>query len=543
MDDSDSERAKFPSILGFSQTGAHGFSRARRAAIAGAFGHARLDGHGGVALVGDYGKAFGGDDAILAGSGPDTELACGDRGIAFAADTSRTLTVGDEGFAIAMQPVERVTAGKNAIVVLKDASHFGPMLTVGEGTLVIKRLRRGDIHDALEFVVTMPGQAGLIENVSCLSCGVAFEDAKTAPAFFEYYQRSLEQNDQKWLWRSMEAFEPGVEMPGISVSESALTPLGDRIDPLTDERRIILCNCSVAESSSKGASLIAKKWDADRKSLDGIPGLLWGIGNPVAAGFGSAWHWALVQVESYVATAPADHSGHPGAVKFEEGLLLHTGNAFTILEKLIELGADPERLIGQIYRTGDGGHVAPGHFGAAIAGARGWASAGQSGTAVVGENGFAEASGFGLANAGRRGIAISDADGRSFASVGGVAVSRGRRNGKAAVGDRGLAVGFGQFKELFCLSRGAAISTAHGGRIRIVRDAVAIGQGSIEAGTDCVAVSLDGTVAGGDGTLLVACYHDVDGKRQYVSAVVGQDGILPDTRYCVRDGALQPYSA
>jgi hypothetical protein len=318
--------------------------------------------------------------------------------------------------------------------------------------------------------------------------------------------------------------------------------VGERIDPITCERKIILCSSSPSQASFTADGLVvAKEWDADPTSLDGIFGLLWGIGDPAAAGLGYGWNWALVEVESYVATAPPDRRGYPGAVKFEEGILLDDGAYLRMLEKLIELGVDPERLIGQINRTGDGSHVEAGDFGAAFAGARGWAMAGQSGTAVAGESGFAEASAYGCARVGFRGIAITDADGSSFARVGGVAVSRGKRLGYAGVAGRGLAVGDGRFKRVVAGSRGAAVSTAHGSRMTILSGAVAIGWGDISARSDCVAVSLDGTVEGSYGTLIVACHYDAQGTRRYVSGMVGVDGIMPDTRYCVRDGALHPF--
>ena len=536
MDDSSSEGAKSSNIPAFAQAGTNGLARATRAAIAGMLGHAKLDGDGGVALVGDSGSARGGDYAILAGSGPDVDLACGDRGIAFAADTSRALTVGDEGFVIAMKTAERVTTGKNAIIVLMEQWGPGPMVTVGEGSLVIIRLKGGEI------CIAMPGQAGLIENTPCVFWDGEFVDAGTDPEHVARYQRNVAENEERWLLRILEFFEVSDEVSDVSASQPEPTLMGERIDPLTCERKIILCSPAQSEASfTAEGRVVATEWDADPRSLNGIVGLLWGIGDPYKAALHYDWKWTLVEVDSYVPTAPPDRRGHPGAVKFEEGSVLYQGTSLTILEKLIELGAEPDRLIGQIHRTGDGGHVKAGPFGAAVAGARGSAMAGQGGTAVAGESGFAKAGAFGCARAGFRGIAISDADGSSFARFGGVAVSRGKRYGYAGVAGPGLAVGDGRFKKVIAGSSGAAIATAHGGLMRIAIGAVAIGWGDIKASTKCVAVTLDGTIAGGDGTLLVACHYNAHGARRYVSAIVGRDGILPDTRYCVRDGVLQPY--
>jgi hypothetical protein len=548
MDDSKSERAKSPDIPVFAQAGANGHALATHAAIAGTFGRAKLDGDGGVALVGDSGSAIGGDYAILTGSGPEVTLICGDRGITFAADTSRELTVGEEGIVVAMKPAERVTTGRNAIVVLMEQSDFGPMVAVGEGSLVIVRVSRDQVGlGQAEICIARPGQAGLIENIPCVFWGSKFVDSRTDPATFKDYQRRLEQNDEHWVLGSLEHMqsvdsgEIDDDVSNVSASQPEPSPLAERIDPLTCERKIILCNRETSDAYVLTDRLVAKEWDADPRSLNGIFGLLWGIGDPRAAVLGYGEQWALVEVDSFIPTAPVDHCGHPGAVKFEEGLLVHVGTRGEILGKLIELGVEPDRLIGQVHRVGDGGHVEAGPFGAAFAGARGWAMAGQSGTAVAGESGFAEASAYGCARVGFRGIAVTDADGSSFARVGGVAVSRGKRLGYAGVAGRGLAVGDGRFKRVVAGSRGAAVSTAHGSRMTILSGAVAIGWGDISARSDCVAVSLDGTVEGSYGTLIVACHYDAQGTRRYVSGMVGVDGIMPDTRYCVRDGALHPF--
>jgi len=541
MDDPSDESAKSPDIPVFARAGADGHALATHAAIAGTFGRARLDGYGGVALVGASGSASGGDYAILAGSGPEVTLVCGDRGIAFAADTSRHLTVGDEGIAVAMKPAERITTGRYAIVVLMEQSGRGPIVTVGEGSLVIVRLSADQVGlDQAGICLARPGQAGLIENTPCLFLNGGFVDSGTDPSHLEHYQRYLAQNDEQWLLRSVEAVEAGDRVADLSASQPEPSRSAGWIDPLTCERKIVLCNRSPSEAYVLTDRLVAKEWDADPSSLNGIFGLLWGIGDPRAAVLGYGEQWALVEVGSFVPTAPVDHHGHPGAVKFDEGLLLQEGTHQDILEKLIELGAEPDRLIGQVCKRGDGGDADAGPFGAALAGARGWARAGQGGTAVVGESGFAQAGPFGLAHASERGIAISGACGKSWARLGGVAVSQGKRYGSAIVVGRGLAVGDGRFKRVVAGNRGAAISTAHGSRITTMTGAVAIGWGDIKAGSDCVAVALDGTVAGGLGTLLVGSYHDAAGTRQFVSAVVGQDGILPDTRYCVRGAALQP---
>lgn len=539
MVSSRSEGTEATEIPAFAHAGTWGYARATRAAIAGYYGRAELVDTGGVALVGESGRAEGREYAILAGSGPNAMLQCGDRGIAFAADTSRELTVGDEGIVIAMKPAERVTTGKHSIVVLMDADTRGPIVTVGEGSLIIKRFDG-------KFVVAMPGEVGLIENAPCLSDGAEFLDAGTNPYVFENYLRELNISEyvhlERFMLESLGLSEISGEVSDNSAAEPApaSAPTAERIDPLTHDRKIILCKRSPDGAIVGDDYVVALQWDPDPTSLDGVFGLLWGIGDPAAVGLGYGERWVLVEVDSYVPTSPADHLGHPGAIKFRDGVILQTGSYFEILEKLIELGVEPDRLIGRVQRVGDGGRAEAGRFGAAIAGARGWASADRSGAAVVGENGFAEAGTYGFANAGYRGIAITDADGSSFARVGGVAVSRGKRYGYAGVAGRGLAVGDGRFKRLVAGSRGAAVSTGSGSNIRTMSDAVAIGRGDLQLRSDCVGVAMDGTLSGTTGALLVGCYHDAVGQRRYAVAMVGRDGILPDTRYGVREGCLTP---
>jgi len=528
---------------GFSRAEHFGVAKGTRAAIAGTFGRAILKGFGGVAMAGKFGSAHGGERAVVVSGGPDCWLEAGPGGIAFSPHTALNIRVGDGGLVIATKPVTSVIAGNNAIVVLTDASSVGPLIQVGANSLVIRRWREGSTPVDVLTVIATPGQAGLQDGKPGLMLDNTVVDGDTDPEQYNCALRYQQDEVERWIVYSLDqdfidSVMSDVPAPAVADRPSAVR---DRIDPTSFHRKFILCKALPNWVRFAQGSMFSTKWDANPKSPDGIFGLLWGVGDPTAAGLGYGEDWALVAVPSYVIAGPLDDRGHPSVVKFRAGIVLDRGSNADILRHLVELGVEPERLIGEVKTVGDGDQVEAGTHGVAWAGDRGWAIVGRNGHAEVGENGFAEAGVYGFAKAGAMGIATCEADGTALVGPGGVAISYGGRYGTATAGFEGLAVGDGRFKTVSAGAGGAAVSTSYGGRVTAGEYGVAVGSGDIEAGKYGVAVALNGTLLGDEGCLLVGIICDPEGKRGYVSAMVGRGDYLPNVRYAVQDGMLRPY--
>lgn len=529
---------------GYARAGFRGQAYASLLAIAGHAGRAELDAPGGVARVGAYGAAFGQDDCILSCSGPDGVLVGGAASTAWSRHDARSIRAGRDSRVLAMKQVRRVAAGDNAVVVVMEAVEGQTRIKAGSGSLIILRVR-GACTGTHKFVVAMPGAPGLeADRDATVSCD-GFGNWRFSPCLADRREDELGE-DAAQDYRTVDAvFAPRALLTEAQTEADLL--MGHAASDLSTKYWvgptpiIILCNCDSPDIRESGlVNIFAKVWDPDPRSPDGISGLLWGIGDPVAAGLGYGEDWALVSVMSYVVTAPLDEHGHPGAVKFRGGRTVFSGSRRQVLERLAAMGADRERLVGRVEICGPRGLARVGCNGAAQAAQEGWAFASSNSEATAGESGFAEAGLYGTATAGRDGIAIAGEGGTAVAGEGGVAISRGKRYGTAVAGFRGLALGDGRFKTVRAGSEGVALATEHGCRVSVGDDGVALGFGDIRAGRHGVAITLGGTVTGGDGCLLVARLRKADGSFDVRSALVGSNGVLPDIRYAVRNGALAP---
>jgi len=532
-------------VPGFSRAGDFAVANGTRAAMAGSYGLANLKGPGGIAIVGDNGVAMGGEQTVAVSRGRDCLFGIGRGGIVFSPHEALELSVGDAGLLIATKPVSNVIAGKDAIVVLTGADTTGPLIQAGANSLVIRRSMTGPTPAGGAALIAMPGQAGLQEaEIGLMLCDAVIyckSNLERCEPYITGKQKEIEAWHSRFDERIISQQEIELRATASPKPQPETIATRDWIDPVSHPRKLILCERFPRDARFAAGSIISTKWDSSATVKDGIVGLLWGIGDPAASGLGYGEDWALVAVPSYEAVGPLDDRGHPSVVIFRAGLIVEDGSNGDILRRLIELGVEPGRLIGEVKSTGDGGHVEVGAHGAARAGDGGWATAGRNGQAEVGENGFAEAGAYGFAKAGTHGIAACEADGIAVAGPGGVAISYGKRYGTATVGFEGLAVGDGRFKTVSAGPGGAAVSTSYGGRVTAGDEGIAVGYGDITAGRSGVAIALEGTVAGGDGCLLVGCIHSVDGTRRFVSAIAGREGYLPDVRYSVQDGALRPY--
>ena len=153
--------------------------------------------------------------------------------------------------------------------------------------------------------------------------------------------------------------------------------------------------------------------------------------------------------------------------------------------------------------------VTVGDGGTATAGYHGTATAGDGGTAVVGYHGTATAGDRGTATAGDRGAATAGMFGTATAGD----------RGTATAGDRGV-VTVGDYGAATAGDDGEATAGRGGTALVGDRGAATAGDGGVATAGDC------GVATAGDGGTLVfrrrACT---------VTAVVGEDGILPGVSY------------
>ena len=171
------------------------------------------------------------------------------------------------------------------------------------------------------------------------------------------------------------------------------------------------------------------------------------------------------------------------------------------------------------------------------------------GTATAGDWGIAVTERYGVAEAKNQGIAISDERGKSATGNWGIAISA---DYGTATGDIGSIAIAGYHSMATTRECGIAITGAHGtavagskGIAKTSNEGLAVVDGSdgtalagIKGGAivgenGIVAASEEGIVMGGEGSVLIldGAISMVPFKRQKYVAIVGQNGIKPNTRY------------
>ena len=487
--------------------------------------------HSAYALVGAHGSIDDkADGKVLCSRGVGASLKGGDYAIVFSAHAF-SLSVGDGGRLIALNNADTAEIGKNAIAVIMNAVEGKTRIKAGSNSLVILRFVESLDCQKVRFVVAETGTLGLGMDRTCIFSDGSFSEIST-----DDIERPIEAVLQSTL-----PCEPctcdTVDDGSIGSSTRDLS-----LEPLKPGQFLVLCDAATGNGIAGANTLVSKAWNEHPQSPDGIFGLLWGVGDPRLANLGFGEDWALVCVDAYVATGPLDDQDHPAAVKFQKGEIVQTGLHREILQRLLATGLDPVRLVGTLDITGDECRAEVGDHGASYAGHDGWAIAGLNGQAEAGDRGLAEAGEFGFAKSGVAGVSIAGAGGTAMSGEGGLAISVGKRYGTATVGSHGLSVGDGRFKIVRAGYGGAALSTSYGAVIHAADHGVAVGWGAIRVGCSGVAVALDDseTVCGGEGCLLIIRSVNEDGTFHYVSGVVGTEGICPNIRYKLVEGALVP---
>ena len=171
------------------------------------------------------------------------------------------------------------------------------------------------------------------------------------------------------------------------------------------------------------------------------------------------------------------------------------------------------------------------------------------GTATAGDWGIAVTERYGVAEAKNQGIAISDERGKSATGNWGIAISA---DYGTATGDIGSITIAGYHGEATTRECGVAITGSHGkatagsqGIAKTDHEGLAIVNGSggtalagikgvaIVGENGIAAASSEGAVMGGEGSVLIldGMISMVPFKRQKYVAIVGQNGIKPNTRY------------
>ena len=170
----------------------------------------------------------------------------------------------------------------------------------------------------------------------------------------------------------------------------------------------------------------------------------------------------------------------------------------------------------------------------ATSGDLGISAAGDHGTAITGHAGIAQSGARGTATAGQAGVSITGFEGEATSDDGGIALAG--NYGKATVGVCGLAraqdsgtAEAGQYGAAIAGYNGTAIAGANATAI-----AGYLGHASTKENGVAIA-GADGTVMGGMDSVLII--HNC--KKKPVVAIVGQDGIEPNTPYRLNDNEDQ----
>ena len=227
-------------------------------------------------------------------------------------------------------------------------------------------------------------------------------------------------------------------------------------------------------------------WKPTKECGNGLHGALMGEGS------GTLFDWNADALWQVVKVAKADLVDLGGKVKFPRGYVVFTGDRKAATDIVCDHGGIA--VIGAMRTVDDGKTVVVGHKGTATAGNGGTAIAGYKGTATAGYRGTATAGDGGTATAGNGGTATAGDGGTAIAGY----------RGTATAGDGGTA------------------TAGYGGT------AIAGYEGTAIAGNGGTAT------AGVSGKIQINHY---DGSRmRTLVGYIGEDGLLPDTKYRVSNG-------
>lgn len=224
-------------------------------------------------------------------------------------------------------------------------------------------------------------------------------------------------------------------------------------------------------------------------------------------GAGALDHIEHASASLWIAFESVDDEGRPsdadavliggrGLGKCRRAVVRAAGTCEEVARWLVDAGCTDVHwatVTAEAYRT-----AAVGDHGVARASLSGAAIAGDYGEAVAGNEGIARAHERGKAKAGIEGVAVAGRDGKAETSVFGVSVTY--AGGESTTKDQGYAI------------------TGYGGIAKTGKAGVA-------------AAGPSGRVAGGLGSVLLLR----DSLLAWVVAVVGEEGIEPDTPYCLND--------
>lgn len=257
----------------------------------------------------------------------------------------------------------------------------------------------------------------------------------------------------------------------------------------------------------------ALEWDPDPRNKKGIQGLLWGEGNEKYLRCNPGSTSIVLEVDSDDIVALAHESFYPCVVKVPRGTIVYTGDYQPAARYILEHGGEGKYIIGISVIVGDDETAVAGDLGTAIAGDRGTAIVKSGGIATAGNYGTASTN-FGIATAGDWGTATSYA-GVAVAGNHGTAITE---LGKAIAGDDGTAT---------ATYAGRAKAGARGTAIAGPKGAAAAGVGG--------RISIEEYD-------IYSSHEDYQNSEEpsLVVGNIGEDGLLPNTLYCVRGGSFVP---
>jgi hypothetical protein len=232
-----------------------------------------------------------------------------------------------------------------------------------------------------------------------------------------------------------------------------------------------------------GEYVEAADWNSKPKCGHGIHGALWGEGDGGLFRWEADTVWMVYEVLPSEGLVEIDNA----KCKFRRGKLVFCGDQPGATAFVAANGGAGRRIIG----------------GTATAGYRGTATAGDRGTATAGDRGTATAGYRGTATAGDRGTATAGDSGTATAGDSGTATAG--DSGTATAGDRG---------------------TATAGY-----------RGTATAGDS-------GTATAGDSGTIIFKVWDSNASRwprwRFSIAYTGEDGIVANKPYTIRDGRIVP---
>ncbi|SPA25907.1 S-antigen family protein (fragment) [Cupriavidus taiwanensis] len=267
-----------------------------------------------------------------------------------------------------------------------------------------------------------------------------------------------------------------------------------------------------------GGQVSAPDWEATSECGAGLHGWLYGQGDHSCVSY---WQqddakWLVLEVPS------AEIIMLGGKCKFPRATVRFVGTKSEAADYLLahEPRAADVGVIGLVRLVGDQQSTLVGALGTATAGEGGTATAGNYGTATAGEGGTATAGYRGTATAGNYGTATAGEGGTATAGYRGTATAG--NYGTATAGNYGTATA-GEGGTATAGYRGTATAGNYG-------TATAGEGGTATAGYRGTAT------AGKNGELRIQQW-DANAERYRTRvAYVGEDGIKPDTKYCLNDG-------